>query len=95
MTLKQLEWHSGNMLAHTVFTLAYVFHLGDIESDAMFPVFLTEDNPERPIELITSILGPCVQGLLKSVDLTWREMHNNDLIEDVGLPFLSSIEVRF
>lgn len=74
------------MLSHTVFTLNYMHHLADIETDTMFPVFLSENDPERPIELITTILRPCVQGLVKSIDLTWREMHNNDLIEDVSLP---------
>lgn len=77
------------MLAHTVFTLNYIHHLSDIEADTMFPVFLSENDPERPIELITTVLRPCVQGLVKSIDLTWREMQNNELIEDVGVSTLS------
>ena len=73
------------MLAHTVFTLTYIYHLTDLDTDSMFPVSLSEDDPERPVELVTTVLGSCVQGLLKCVDLTWRQMHNNDLLQDVSI----------
>lgn len=79
-----MEWHSGNMLAHTVFTLAYIFHLPEIETGSMIPAFLSECDPKRPIELITGVLGPCVEGLLKCVDLAGRELHNNESIQDVS-----------
>ncbi|KAF6764625.1 Mak10 subunit, NatC N-terminal acetyltransferase-domain-containing protein [Ephemerocybe angulata] len=99
----EMEWQAGNMLAHTVFTLTYIYHLSDIETDSMLPAFLTESDPDRPIELITCVLGPCVQGLLKCVDLTWRDLQNNDLIEDTEdwqsdrceVPVLEGVPVQF
>jgi hypothetical protein len=79
-----MEWHSGNMLAHTVFTLTYIYELGVIDEDYRLSDFLTEEDPQRPIELITGVLGPYIQGVLKCVDLTWRELRNNELIHDVS-----------
>jgi hypothetical protein len=45
---------------------------------------LSKIDPERPPELITVVLGACVVGLIKCIDLAWLEMHNNELIQDVG-----------
>ena len=74
------------MLAHTVFTLTYIYELGVIDDDYRLPDYLTEEDPQRPIELITGVLGPCIHGVLKCVDLTWRELRNNELIHDVSFP---------
>lgn len=71
------------MLAHTVFTLKYIYHLPDIDSDSIIPIFLSETDPERPVELITTVLGNCVGGILKCIDLTGRQLHNNDSMQDV------------
>lgn len=81
---KQMEWHSGNMLAHTVFTLTYIYHLDVMDADYNMLDYLSEEDPQRPAELIIGVLGPYIQGLLKCIDLAWRELHGNELIHEVG-----------
>ncbi|KAH6919217.1 Mak10 subunit, NatC N-terminal acetyltransferase-domain-containing protein [Coprinopsis sp. MPI-PUGE-AT-0042] len=78
----ELEWHDGKLLPHTVFTLQYVHHLRDIEPELTPWQLFTKVDPERPPELITVVLGACVVGLIKCVDLAWLEMHNNELVQD-------------
>lgn len=84
LPLSQLEWHDGKLLPHTVFTLQYIHHLRDIEPELTPWQLLSKTDPQRPPELITVVLGACVVGLIKCVDLAWLEMHNNELIQDVG-----------
>ncbi|KAJ2914192.1 hypothetical protein MD484_g6206, partial [Candolleomyces efflorescens] len=99
----EMEWHSGNMLAHTVFTLTYIYELGVIDDDYRLSDFFPEEDPQRPIELITGVLGPYIQGVLKCVDLTWRELRNNELIHDsedwqsdkCEVPVLEGVPVSF
>ncbi|KDQ59783.1 hypothetical protein JAAARDRAFT_33351 [Jaapia argillacea MUCL 33604] len=69
----EMEWHTGNALSQTVFTLVYVHHMQDINPEYM--VFgHDEEDPLRPLELITIVLRAGVTGLLKSCDLAWREL---------------------
>ncbi|KAJ2927115.1 hypothetical protein H1R20_g10015, partial [Candolleomyces eurysporus] len=98
----EMEWHSGNMLAHTVLTLTYIYELGVIDADYLSE-YISEEDPERPVELIVGILGPYIQGLLKCVDLTWRELRNNELIHDAEdwqsdkceVPVMEGVPVSF
>lgn len=79
----ETEFHAGNFLAHTIHTLLYVHHLGDIDPDIMLPIsFLISQSAsstptfsnERPIEFITVVLRAAVQGLLKCCGLSWSEL---------------------
>ena len=78
-----MEWHAGNALPQTVFTLLYVHHLAEFNPDFIPPGTMLKD-PARPPELITLVLRSVVCGLLKSCDLAWREMVN-DKIRDVSI----------
>ncbi|KAF8626362.1 hypothetical protein AX15_005013 [Amanita polypyramis BW_CC] len=69
----EMEWHSGRLLSHTVFTLIYIHELPNIETDLNSSALVVQD-PSRPIELITTVLRPAVQGLLKCCDMAWREL---------------------
>ncbi|KAJ8093388.1 N-alpha-acetyltransferase, non-catalitic subunit [Marasmius tenuissimus] len=73
----EIEWHSGNTLSHTVFTLQYVHSLQEIDPD-LLPYLLNADL-QRPIELITVVLRAFVSGLLKCCDLSWRELARGSL----------------
>ena len=67
-----MEWHTGCSLTQTVYTLLYVHYLDDLNPD-----FIGEPaypDPQRPQELITSVLRASVMALLKSCDLSWREL---------------------
>jgi len=71
----QMEFHGGNVLAHTVYTLLYVHHLDDISPEVVMkwhPSF--QYDHRRPLALITVVLRTAVQALLKCVDLSWREL---------------------
>ena len=70
-----MEFHAGNVLAHTVYTLLYVHHLDDISPEIVInwhPSFKYDHR--RPLALITIVLRTAVQALLKCVDLSWREL---------------------
>lgn len=77
-----MEWHAGSPLAQTVYILLYCHHLRE-----MNPEFLafrsTARDPLRPLELITVVLRAAVGGLLKSCDLSWREL-NKSRVYDVS-----------
>ncbi|KAF9460883.1 Mak10 subunit, NatC N-terminal acetyltransferase-domain-containing protein [Collybia nuda] len=78
----EMEWHAGNLLSHTIFTLLYTHQLAEIEVDFMPPPQTTESDYTRPPELVYVVLRPCVMGLLKCCDLSWRELSKN-AVQDV------------
>ncbi|KAK7438437.1 N-alpha-acetyltransferase, non-catalitic subunit [Stygiomarasmius scandens] len=77
----EMEWHTSNQLAHSVFTLLYVHHLQEIDPDMLPYVHLLVRDPERPIELVTVVLRAHVSGLLKCCDLAWRELSKGGVNE--------------
>ena len=77
-----MEWHNGNTLSQTVFTLLYTHHLGDIDPDLVMQDKVFED-PQRPIGLVTIVLRAAVLGLLKCCDFAWRELSQGK-VHDVG-----------
>ena len=77
-----MEWHAGNMLSQTVFTLLYVHHLTDFNPE-FIPLGALHRDASRPPELITVVLRAAVFGLLKSCDLAWRELAQ-DRVHDVS-----------
>lgn len=79
-----MEWHIGNLLPHTVFTLLYVHQLADIEFDLVSSPSKKNDQ-SRPMELVYIVLRAYVMGLLKCCDHTWRELSKGG-IHEVGIP---------
>lgn len=76
-----MEWHAGNNLSQTVFTLLYVHHLVELEPD-LIPQCSTL-KPGPPQELVTIVLRAGVLGLLKCCDLAWRELAKGS-VQDVS-----------
>ncbi|KAG5640738.1 hypothetical protein DXG03_007367 [Asterophora parasitica] len=70
----EMEWHSGNLLSHTVFTMLYVHFLAELDFEYMPPQPLARFDSSRPPELLFLILKPWVMGMLKCCDLSWREL---------------------
>jgi len=68
-----MEWHAGNSLSQTVYTSLYVHYLGEINPDFMARRSMSLDSL-RPQELITVVLRAATVSLLKSCDLSWREL---------------------
>jgi hypothetical protein len=77
-----MEWHAGNLLSHTVFTLLYVHRLAEMEYDLVSSSYEIHDH-SRPMELIYVVLRAYAMGLLKCCDLAWRELSKGG-VHDVG-----------
>ena len=81
-TFRQMEFHAGSVLAHTVYTLLYVHHLDDINPETVMKCHSSfEYEHHRPLALITIVLRTAVQALLKCVDLSWRELARGGMHE--------------
>lgn len=68
----QVEWHAGNPLSQTVFTMLHVHHLAAINPEYIPAGKLPPQDLRRPSELVTLVLRAAIFGLLKSCDLAWR-----------------------
>lgn len=77
-----MAWHEGNLLSHSVFTLAYIHELPKIDPDHIPPPDYDTADPARPRELITVVLRSAIIGLLKCCDLSWRELSKGG-VQDV------------
>jgi hypothetical protein len=69
---RKMLWHAGNTLAHTVFTCLYALVVSELHPD-MLPYGLPNDVL-RPPQLIPVVLRASICGMLKSCDLSWREL---------------------
>ncbi|KAG6916900.1 hypothetical protein DXG01_004733 [Tephrocybe rancida] len=70
----KIEWHSGNPLCHSVFTLLYVHAMAGIDPEYVTAQDLAAFDSSRPPELVFQVLRSWVMGLLKCCDLSWREL---------------------
>jgi hypothetical protein len=80
----QMQWHAGNALSQTVFTLLFIHGLDEINPDTIPSQPQTDGDPDRPIELITVVLRAFISGMLKCCDLAWKDMSKGG-IQDVSL----------
>lgn len=78
-----MAWHAGNSLSQTVYTLLHVHYLRDINPDFLPHRLRRVGDPQRPLELITVVLRGALFGLLKSCDLSWRELSKGK-VHEVG-----------
>ncbi|KZV86860.1 hypothetical protein EXIGLDRAFT_840421 [Exidia glandulosa HHB12029] len=74
----EMTWHAGHSLAQSVLTLRYVHLLPRLHPDVFYNN--RRDSERRP-ELITTVLRAGVLGLVKCVDLAWREMSKNNIYD--------------
>ncbi|KAG6817045.1 hypothetical protein H0H87_000457 [Tephrocybe sp. NHM501043] len=70
----EMEWHSGNPLCHSVFTLLYIHAMAAIDPEYVTQQEMASFDSSRPPELVFQILRSWVMGLLKCCDLSWREL---------------------
>lgn len=76
--LVQMEWHAGNLLSNTVFTLVYVHELSEFDPD-LIPYHDIQNTTSRPIELISVVLRTYILGLLKCCGVAWDELNRSSL----------------
>ncbi|KAG8853375.1 hypothetical protein FRB96_008165 [Tulasnella sp. 330] len=70
----EMGWHEGKFMSQTIHTLQYVHDLYSMASVSTLPPQSEEDMRKRPRILIATVLRPLVIGMLKSCDLTWRQL---------------------
>ncbi|KAI0046941.1 Mak10-domain-containing protein [Auriscalpium vulgare] len=70
----EMEWHAGFTLSQTVFTCLHVHHLEYISPDVVPLHVQLQEDPVRPLDLVTIVLRAAVAGMLKCCDFAWREM---------------------
>ncbi|KIY68793.1 hypothetical protein CYLTODRAFT_373907 [Cylindrobasidium torrendii FP15055 ss-10] len=75
----EMEWHAGNLLSTTVFTLVYIHELGQIDPDMVSHRHSGSQDPRRPIELISVILQTYIIGLLKCCGAVWDKLNRSSL----------------
>ncbi|KIK64309.1 hypothetical protein GYMLUDRAFT_71269 [Collybiopsis luxurians FD-317 M1] len=77
----EMEWHTSNPLAHTVFTMLHVHALGDIDPDILPHLYMIDLELQRPLQLITVVLRAYISGLLHSCSLVWTELFKGSLMD--------------
>ncbi|KAI4518159.1 hypothetical protein K525DRAFT_288711 [Schizophyllum commune Loenen D] len=76
----QVEWMLGSPLAHTVFTFLYTHALEVLNPDFL-PYDALQEDPARPLSLVTIVLRAYVMGLLKCCGIVWTQL-STSLQED-------------
>ena len=74
-----MEWHTGYTLPQTVYSFLHVHALR--ETDPELIAADQNEDPWRPLALVTVILGAYTYGLLKSNDLSWRELNKGNVYD--------------
>ena len=83
MATSQVEWMLGSPLAHTVFTFLYTHALEVLNPDFL-PYDALQEDPARPLSLVTIVLRAYVMGLLKCCGIAWTQL-STSLQEDVRM----------
>lgn len=77
----QMEWHTGYTLSQTIYSFSHVHALRETDPELIPADQLGEVDHERPLELVTIVLRAYVCGLLKSCDLSWRELNKGNVYD--------------
>jgi hypothetical protein len=59
-----MEWHTGSTLSQTVYTFLYGHAIAEMHPDYLLNF---EEDPSRPIELVTVVLRAAALALMKSM----------------------------
>lgn len=86
----QMEWHSGYTLSQTIYSFLHVHALRETDPELIPADHVGNVDHSRPLELVTIVLRAYVYGLLKSCDLSWRELNKGN-VYDVRLMTCSHI----
>jgi hypothetical protein len=79
LTIYEMEWHAGYTLPQTIFSCLYVHHPPNMDP-GMGPCHdLSQQDPSRPLGLVTVVLNAAITGLLKCCDFSWRELYKGKL----------------
>ena len=76
----QMEWHCGSTLSQTVYTFLYGHAIAEMHPDYLLSF---EEDPSRPIELVTVVLRATALAVMKACGVAWDGMAKG-VIHDVG-----------
>ncbi|KAF8548370.1 hypothetical protein OG21DRAFT_1471303 [Imleria badia] len=77
----EMEWHTGYTLSQTIYSFSHVHALRETDPELIPADQLGEVDLTRPLELITIVLRAHTYGLLKSCDLSWRELNKGNVYD--------------
>ena len=66
-----MEWHAGSTLSQTVYTFLYGHAIAEMHPDYLLSF---EEDPSRPIELVTVVLRAAALTLMKTCGVAWAGM---------------------
>ncbi|KAG8217116.1 Mak10 subunit, NatC N-terminal acetyltransferase-domain-containing protein, partial [Butyriboletus roseoflavus] len=77
----EMEWHIGYTLSQTIYSFLHVHALRETDPELTPADQVGEADHRRPLELVTIVLRAYVYGLLKSCDLSWRELNKGNVYD--------------
>lgn len=77
-----MAWHTGSTLSQTVYTFLYGHAIAEMHTDYLLNL---EEDPSRPIELVTVVLRAVAFTVMKTCGAAWAGMAKGS-IHDVGGP---------
>ncbi|KAG6375824.1 hypothetical protein JVT61DRAFT_2681 [Boletus reticuloceps] len=98
----EMQWHTGYTLSQTIFSFLHVHALRETDPELIPADQIGEVDHTRPLELVTIVLRAYVYGLLKSCDLSWRELNKGNVYdaedwqsEKCDVPLAEAIPVTY
>lgn len=77
----QMEWHTGYTLSQTIYSFLHVHALRETDPELILADQVGGVANGQPLELVTIVLRAYVYGLLKSCDLSWRELNKGNVYD--------------
>ncbi|KAH0830164.1 hypothetical protein J3R83DRAFT_1513 [Lanmaoa asiatica] len=77
----EMEWHIGYTLSQTIYSFLHVHALRETDPELTPADQVGEVDHRRPLGLVTIVLRAYVYGLLKSCDLSWRELNKGNVYD--------------
>jgi len=76
-----MEWHTGSTLSQTVYTFLYGHAIAEMHPDYLLGF---EEDPSRPIGLVTIVLRAVALTVMKTCSTAWTGMAKGSGIHDVS-----------
>lgn len=85
-----MEWHSGSTLSQTVYTFLYGHAVTEMHTDYLLNF---EDDPLRPIELVTVVLRAVALAVMKRCSTAWAGMAKGGVHDASELPTVQVLQI--
>ncbi|KAG9318062.1 hypothetical protein JVU11DRAFT_126 [Chiua virens] len=79
-----MQWHIGYTLSQTIYSFLHVHTLRDTDPELIPAERVDQVDHRRPLGLVTIVLRAYVYALLKSCDLSWRELNKGNVYDPVS-----------